>query len=49
MSDSIKHALKASQKLFDAELKALSDVAMLGSTPMKQSQLPTEDEKVLFQ
>lgn len=48
MSDSIQHALKASQKLFDAELAALKQVAMLGETPLKQSQLLTEDEKALF-
>lgn len=50
MSDSIKHALKASSKLFDAELAALKQVAMLGETPLKQGQIPekTEDEEVLF-
>jgi len=48
MSDSIAHALKATTKLFDAELAALKQVAMLGETPMKQGQLPSEDEKVLF-
>ncbi len=48
MSDSINHALKATTKLFDAELTALKQVAMLGETPLKQGQLPTEDEKVLF-
>jgi len=50
MTDSIKHALKASLKLFDAELSALKQVAMLGDTALKQEQIPnrTEDEEVLF-
>lgn len=49
MSDSVKHALKAMTKLFDAELTALKKVAMLGETPMKQSEIPaTEEEKALF-
>lgn len=54
MSDQVRSALKASVNLFEAEIAALKQVAMLGGTPVKQEQVPgtvpsKEDaEKALF-
>jgi hypothetical protein len=52
MSGQVKEALKAHTQLFDAELKALRDVKMLGDQPMKQGRMPStgdpEADKILY-